>query len=199
MMTIPTTIAVSSQNWNGKSWTRRSVAGSNRYDPAGKKTSWKSSNSRSKATSPTIPTTTTPIVSPIAPPRTARHVPARSDRRLAARRTTTEIAARIQRPRNTVRTSAMWACSRWLRTGVPLTWTSKLPPRTRSARIASVDVRSSSAVKPVQAAACARPCSKATHCGVRNGRTASVTMTIAVASPMRMDAARPLAVFTGSS
>ena len=78
MTTIPTTIAVSSQNWNGKSWTRRSVAGSNRYDPAGKKTSWKSSNSRSKATSPTTPTTTTPIVSPIAPPRTARHVPARS-------------------------------------------------------------------------------------------------------------------------
>src|SRR6185437_8819282 len=38
MTTTPTTIVVSSQNWNGKSWTRRSVAGSNRYDPAGKKT-----------------------------------------------------------------------------------------------------------------------------------------------------------------
>src|SRR4029079_6652533 len=55
MMTAPTTSEVSSQNANGKSWTRRSVVGSNRYDPAGKKISWKTLNSWSQATSRTHP------------------------------------------------------------------------------------------------------------------------------------------------
>ncbi len=50
MITTPTTIAVSCQNWNGKSWTSRSVAGSKSYEPAGNKISWKTSNSVSNAT-----------------------------------------------------------------------------------------------------------------------------------------------------
>ena len=72
------------------------------------------------------------------PPRPVPRATSRpcSDRRLAATRMTAEIAASTHRPRNTVRTSAMWACSRPLRTGVPSTWTSKLPPSTRSVRIA---------------------------------------------------------------
>ncbi len=84
MITAPTTIDVSSQNWNGKSCTSRSVNGSNRYDPAGKKISWKMLNSWSKASSPTTPRTIVPTVRPSAPARTARHVRARSRRRLAA-------------------------------------------------------------------------------------------------------------------
>ena len=45
MITAPTTIAVSYQNANGKSWTSRSVVGSKRYEPAGKKIVWKTSKS----------------------------------------------------------------------------------------------------------------------------------------------------------
>ena len=62
--------------------------------------------------------------------------------------------------------------------------------------MASVAVRSSSGVKPVQAAACDRPCSKAIHCGVRNGRIPTATMTIAVARAMAMETSRR---FTKSS
>ena len=43
-----------------------------------------------------------------------------------------------------------------------------------------------SVVKPVHAAASARSCSKPTQAGVRNGRIATATMTIAVARPIRM-------------
>ncbi len=62
-----------------------------------------------------------------------------------------------------------------------------------------IEVKGWSVVKPVQAAACERSCSKATHCGVRNGRIASVTMTIAVAIPMAMAATRLRRVCTGQS
>ena len=50
MQTAPTAIAVSCQNWNGKSWTSRSVAGSNVYEPPAKNSRWKVSNSASNAT-----------------------------------------------------------------------------------------------------------------------------------------------------
>ena len=77
MITTPTTIAVSCQNWNGKSWTSRSVAGSKSYEPAGKNSRWKSSKSgverdeRDDADRRRRPT-----ISPSAPCRTARHVAA---------------------------------------------------------------------------------------------------------------------------
>ena len=91
----------------------------------------------------------------------------------------------------------MCACSRSSRTGVAVDLArEKSPPNTRSARIASVAVRSCSVVNPVHAAASARPCSKATHCGDRNGRMAIATMTMAVATAVASDAARPARVFT---
>ena len=40
---VPTAIVVSTQNWYGNSWTRRSVPGSKLYDPAGKNSVWNSS------------------------------------------------------------------------------------------------------------------------------------------------------------
>src|SRR5215207_8280148 len=64
-------------------------------------------------------------------------------------------------------------------------------PTMRSARMASVTVRRSPAVKPVHAPACARPCSNPTHSGLRNGRSASATMTIAVAMPRTRDVIAP--------
>ena len=85
MITTPTTSAVSSQNWNGKSWTSRSVVGSNRYDPAGKKIWWKMLEQLVEGDQPDdAERRPTPTVSPSAPPRTARHVRARS-RRAAGR------------------------------------------------------------------------------------------------------------------
>ena len=78
--TAPTTIAVSCQNWNGKSWTSRSVAGSKVYEPPAKKIWWKISNSASKATNETTPPTRRTTISASAPSRTARQFCARSGR-----------------------------------------------------------------------------------------------------------------------
>ena len=84
MITTPTAIADSCQNWNGKSWTSRSVAGSKSYEPAGNRTSWKTSKSVSNATSAKTPRPTTAAASQNAPCRTARQVAAVSFRRTAA-------------------------------------------------------------------------------------------------------------------
>ncbi len=46
MITAPTAIVVSDQNANGKSWTNRSVPGSNVYEPPAKNSRWKTSNGR---------------------------------------------------------------------------------------------------------------------------------------------------------
>ena len=89
-------------------------------------------------------------------------------------------------PANTPRTSRMWARSRSLSTGAPATSTSKSGgPKTRSARIASVAAAARPRVKPVHAAAWARPCSNATQGGLRNGRIATATITSAVATAVR--------------
>ena len=193
MMTTPTTIAVSSQNWNGKSWTSRSVAGSNRYDPAGKKTPWKSSKSWSKATSPTTPTTTTPIVSPMraAADRAPRAGPVA--RRLAATRIDDRDRGEDPQPaEDRPHVAPCGACSRSLRTGVP--------------SICDVEVAADDEVRQDRVGGGpklfgreavqrrrvrSRPARRRPTAGVRNGRIASATMTIAVARPMRIDAARP--------
>src|SRR5689334_12314757 len=62
-ITTPSTIVVSDQKSNGKSWTRRSVRGSKSYDPAGKKSRWKTSNAASKKNVAMIPPITIPTVS----------------------------------------------------------------------------------------------------------------------------------------
>src|SRR5258706_6999784 len=66
-ITTPRTIVVSDQKSNGKSWTRRSVRGSNVNDPAGKNSLWKRSNTASNATDAMMPATTIPTMSPRMP------------------------------------------------------------------------------------------------------------------------------------
>ena len=48
-ISAPTAIVVSDQNANGKSWTSRSVAGSNVYEPPAKNSRWNTSNAASNA------------------------------------------------------------------------------------------------------------------------------------------------------
>src|SRR6185369_2372614 len=92
----------------------------------------------------------------------------------------------------------MWPRSRSVRTGTPATATSKSGgPITRSARIASVAVRRSPSLYPVHAAAWARPCSKPTQAGDRNGRIAIATMTSAAAMPTTRDVRAPVRVCIG--
>ena len=172
MTTIPTTIAVSSQNWNGKSWTSRSVAGSNRYEPGREEDLVEELEQPVEGDQPHDPDDHDADRQPDrpAPHRTPRSGPIRAagSRRPARPR---RSPARIHRPRKTDRTSAMWACSRSLRTGWPFTWTSKIATEHEVGQDRVGGRRAArSAVKPVQAAACARSCSKATHCGLRNGR-----------------------------
>ena len=63
---------VSVQKSSGKSWTRRSVAGSKLHVPAAKNRSWKSVNAWSKASAKATPTTTAPTARIAAPRATAR-------------------------------------------------------------------------------------------------------------------------------
>ena len=168
--------------------------------PGGKKTSWKSSKSWSKAKSPTTPTTTTPIdqtdrAAANRPPRRARDPRAgsrRPARRPRSRRGPTARGRRTgRRPCGPARAS--------LRTGGRSTWTVEIATEHEVGQDRVGGDPQLLGVKPVQAAAWARPCSKATHCGLRNGRIVTATMTIAVARPVRTDAARPPRSFTGSS
>ena len=181
----PTAIAVSCQNTNGNSWTSRSVPGrtcryrprrtvggtfrtGHRTRPARRPRGSRRHRQDGRATPDAVPE-----VLPIE----ERCEPEHDERR----------PGEHPSPTNTVRTSRMWPRSRSLSTGSPFTSTSKSAgPTTRSSTIAFVTRASSASEKPVQAADSARPCSNASHGELRNGRTATLTITIAVAMPTRV-------------
>src|SRR3954447_4483541 len=146
------------------------------------------------------PPKTSAAISPIAPVRTAVHEasrPAAVLRRATAMVTpaTARPSATAKKPTKTPRTSRMCACSRGSRTGAPATATSKSGgPMTRSARTESVTCRSVASSKPVHAAASARPCSNATHHGLRKSGIATARITTAVERASTNDPSRPLTV-----
>ena len=92
----------------------------------------------------------------------------------------------------TPRTSRMCWRSFSSSTGVPATSTAKSGgPITRSLRIEPVAARRSVSLKPVQAAASERPCSKDTQSGFRNSGIVTAMIANAVATAMTRSAARP--------
>ena len=127
-----------------------------------------------------------------APPERRPGRESREPSRNTTTRTTAATAATAKKPKNTPRTSRMWPRSRSLRTTTPSRVTSKSGgPTTRSSRISLVTSARSPVVKPVHAAAWARPCSNHTQTGFRNGRIASATMTRAAATPVTRAARAP--------